>query len=104
MKTTIVAAVFAMFASAAANAQQDYPNRPIRLIVLTAAGSTGDITSRIVGQKISGSLGQPVIVENRPGANGAIGMQAVAKSNPDGYTLVVGSDIKIAKDAGIEKQ
>ncbi|OGA35832.1 MAG: hypothetical protein A3F75_07885 [Betaproteobacteria bacterium RIFCSPLOWO2_12_FULL_64_23] len=91
MKIAIAATVFALFASMTAHAQQDYPNRPIRLIVPFTAGSTSDISARLIGQKISESLGQPVLVENRPGASGTIGMQAVAKSKPDGYTLAVGS-------------
>src|SRR3972149_5634807 len=91
MKIARAATVFALFASMTAHAQQDYPNRPIRLIVAFTAGSTSDISARLIGQKISESLGQPVLVENRPGASGTIGMQAVAKSKPDGYTLAVGS-------------
>lgn len=74
-----------------AHAQADFPNRPISLIVPFTAGSTSDISARAVAQKISGPLGQNVIVENRPGANGQIGMLAVARAKPDGYTLVVGS-------------
>ncbi len=91
MKTGIAATVFALFASMTVQAQQDYPSRPIRMIVPFTAGSTSDISARLIGQKISESLGQPVLVENRPGASGTIGMQAVAKSKPDGYTLAVGS-------------
>lgn len=72
-------------------AQTDYPNRPITLVVPYTAGSTSDISARALAQKISGPLGQSVIVENRPGANGQIGMQSVARAKPDGYTLVVGS-------------
>lgn len=74
-----------------AHARGDYPSRAIRMVVPFTAGSTSDVTSRLVAQAISGPLGQPVVVENRPGANGIIGMGAVAKSAPDGYTLVVGS-------------
>lgn len=69
---------------------QSYPMRPIRLIVPLTPGSTSDVTARVIAQKISGPLGQPVIVENRPGANGGIAMQAVARSKPDGYTFAVG--------------
>jgi tripartite-type tricarboxylate transporter receptor subunit TctC len=78
-------------AAAHASAESAWPSQPIRMIVPFTPGSTSDIAARAMAQKIQGPLGQPVIVENRPGANGAIGMQAVAKSRPDGYTLVVGS-------------
>lgn len=72
-------------------AGESYPNQPIRLIVPFTPGSSSDVTARAIAQNISGPLGQPVTVENRPGANGGIGMQAVARSKPDGYTLVVGT-------------
>lgn len=74
-----------------AQAQEPYPNQPIRFIVPFTPGSSSDVTARAIAQKISGPLGQPVTVDNRPGANGGIGMQAVARSKPDGYTLVVGT-------------
>jgi tripartite-type tricarboxylate transporter receptor subunit TctC len=68
-------------------AQERYPSRPIRLIVAFAAGGTTDYVARIVADKLKGPLGQSVVVENKPGANGAIGADYVAKSEPDGYTL-----------------
>jgi tripartite-type tricarboxylate transporter receptor subunit TctC len=68
-------------------AAQDYPARPVRLIVAFAAGGTTDYVARIVADKLKGPLGQTVVVENKPGANGAIGADFVAKSEPDGYTL-----------------
>jgi len=83
------AGVFAC--AAAAQAQPAWPSQPIKLVVPFTAGSTSDVTARAVAQRISAPLGQPVIIENRPGASGGIGMQAVARSKPDGYTLVVGS-------------
>lgn len=83
------AGVFAC--AAAAQAQPAWPTQPIKLVVPFTAGSTSDVTARAVAQRISAPLGQPVIIENRPGASGGIGMQAVARSKPDGYTLVVGS-------------
>ena len=70
---------------------QNYPGKPIRIIVQYGAGSTIDIIARIVGPKLHEGLGQPVIVENRPGAGGAIGMEAAAKAAPDGYTLTIGA-------------
>src|ERR1700744_691133 len=68
---------------------QAYPNHPIRLIVPFAAGGTTDIVARIVGDKLGRELGEPVIVENRGGAGGAIGADFVAKAYPDGYILGV---------------
>ena len=66
---------------------QDYPTRPIRLIVAFTAGGTTDFMARLIADRLKTSLGQSVIVENKPGANGAIGADYVAKAEPDGYTL-----------------
>jgi tripartite-type tricarboxylate transporter receptor subunit TctC len=70
---------------------QAWPSKPIRVIVPLTAGSASDVMARIVVDQLSQQLGQPVIVENRPGAGNTIGMSAVAKSEPDGYTLLVNS-------------
>jgi tripartite-type tricarboxylate transporter receptor subunit TctC len=72
-------------------AQSGYPNKPIKLIVPFPAGGSVDVTSRALAQKLSESLGQQVVVENRAGAGGNIGMDAVAKSAPDGYTIGMGA-------------
>jgi tripartite-type tricarboxylate transporter receptor subunit TctC len=69
-----------------------YPDHPIRLIVPFAAGGNADIVGRIVGEQISQALGQPVVVDNRGGAGGSIGAEAVARATPDGYVLLVGSN------------
>jgi len=69
--------------------QDAYPSRPIRLIVSFTPGGGADLTARTVGQGMSETLRQPVVVENRPGANGFVGAAAVAKSPPDGYTLLL---------------
>src|SRR5689334_25361011 len=68
---------------------QSYPNRPIHLIVPYAAGGTSDILARQIGPKLTEAWGQPVVVENKTGANGNVGADAVAKSAPDGYTLLI---------------
>jgi tripartite-type tricarboxylate transporter receptor subunit TctC len=70
-------------------AQGSYPNRPIRLIVPSAAGGGTDFTARAIGQHLSESVGQTVIVDNRPGAAGNIGVEIAARANPDGHTLVM---------------
>src|SRR5260370_17049487 len=77
-----------------ASAQEDpskYPTRPIHLIVGFTAGGGNDIIARIFGQKLSESLGQPVIIENKPGGGAIVATEYVAKSAPDGYTLLVGA-------------
>src|SRR5688572_28192787 len=84
----IFGAMTPVFAQTAA---KDYPVRPIRLIVTFPPGGPTDIVARAVGQKISEAWGQPVVVDNRAGAGGNIGMDLVAKSPADGYTLVLGS-------------
>ena len=68
-----------------------YPDRPVRMIVPFAAGGPGDIFARLIGQKLSGQLGQQFIIENRPGAGGNIGAGAVARAPADGYTLLIAS-------------
>jgi tripartite-type tricarboxylate transporter receptor subunit TctC len=86
-------AICAVFGPACAD---EWPERPIKLIVPYSAGGSGDIVARELAQKLSISLGQPVVVENRPGASGNIGTADVAKSTPDGYTLLMASDIQVA--------
>jgi tripartite-type tricarboxylate transporter receptor subunit TctC len=78
--------------SAQAQSADRYPERPIRLVVPFAAGGATDVLARLIGHKLTPALGQQVVVENRPGANGNIGTDSVAKSAPDGYTLVLVAD------------
>ena len=83
--------VFFLIALATAASAQPFPNKPIRLIAPFAPGGALDLIARGVGAKLSESLGQPVVVENRAGASGAIGSEAVARSAPDGYTILLGA-------------
>ncbi|CAG0999771.1 hypothetical protein ANRL2_03920 [Anaerolineae bacterium] len=76
----------------ASQAQQGFPNKPIRIISPFAAGSSTDLIARIVGQKLSENIGQPVIVDTRPGANGIVGAELVMRAAPDGYTLILASN------------
>src|SRR5690348_16085498 len=84
-----LSAVF--FSLAAILAHAAYPDRPVHIIVPWAPGGSTDILARAVADKLTQSLGQPVIVENKPGASGNIGSEMVAKAKPDGYTLLFGS-------------
>ena len=77
---------------AQAPAAANYPNKPIKAIVPFAPGSATDQIGRAFAQKMSEQLGQPIVVENRAGVNGMLGADAVAKSAPDGYTLLVGTN------------
>ncbi|MDB5855757.1 MAG: Tripartite tricarboxylate transporter family receptor [Herminiimonas sp.] len=81
------AALACLLPAAGAAAMDDWPARPLRLIVPFAPGSTPDLVARLVGERLSARLSKPVIVENRPGAGGNIGTDLVAKSAPDGYTF-----------------
>jgi tripartite-type tricarboxylate transporter receptor subunit TctC len=75
---------------------QPYPNKPLKIIVPFAPGGATDLIARAVGQKLTESMGQPVVVENRTGASGMLGADLVAKSPPDGYTLLMASTAEIA--------
>ena len=93
LSRTLVVALLALGAGAAF---AQYPSRPIRLIVPIPAGGAPDIVARVVGQKLSEVMGTPVVVENHAGSNGNIAGDLVAKSAPDGYTLLLGQDSLIA--------
>jgi tripartite-type tricarboxylate transporter receptor subunit TctC len=81
----------AAIASASAQAADDYPNKTIKIIVAAAAGGPTDLPARLASEILKNKLGQPVVVENRPGAGGAIGARAGASAPPDGYTLFMGN-------------
>lgn len=72
---------------------QDYPSKPIRLVIPWPAGGIADLRGRLIGERLAKALGQPVVIDNRPGADATIGAYAVAKSRADGYTILQGSNI-----------
>ena len=88
-----------LFLIAGTSEAQTYPSRPIRLILPFAAGGLVDVPGRILAQKLSADLGQPLVVENRPGAGSTIGADVVAKSKPDGYTLMITSTTHVITGA-----
>ena len=97
----ILAGLAAIAASPALAQAQWSPDRPIRVIVPFAPGGSTDITARLVAEAISARLGQPVVIENRPGAAGNIGSEAVARAAPDGYTLVMATSSTHATNAAL---
>ncbi len=94
MRIVLMLALAGIIATPAVQAQS-FPSRPIRIMAPFAPGGPVDITARIVAQKLGESLGQPVIVENRAGASGMIGAEQVAKSAPDGHTLLANASIHV---------
>src|SRR5580700_1886989 len=91
-----VALVLGFAAGMARSQTGDFPNRPIRMLVGFGAGGGTDIVARIVAQKMGESIGQSIVVENRTGASGLIAAEDVAKSPPDGYLLMMGSQTTLA--------
>jgi tripartite-type tricarboxylate transporter receptor subunit TctC len=93
IRNSLIGALFVALAANSAMAEDasKYPSRPIHIIVGFAAGGGNDVIARIYGQKLSDDLGQPVIVENKPGAGAIVATEYVSKAAPDGYTLLVGA-------------
>src|SRR5215475_704054 len=100
LRHAIAIAVLSVLSAGLADAQQPdaaaFPNRAVRIIVPFPAGGPSDVLARLIGQKMSEDWSQPVVVENRPGANTVIGAQVVAKAAPDGYTLLMAIDSTLA--------
>jgi len=101
MRALIAAAAWLLVAGSAL--AQAYPNRPIRLVIPWPPGQATDLAARIVADKLSQQLGQPVVPDNRPGAGGAIGTDAVAKAAPDGYTLLAASSGPVSIMPNLQK-
>jgi tripartite-type tricarboxylate transporter receptor subunit TctC len=94
---TTMAVLIAGVATAALPASaQTYPSRTVHIVVAYAAGGTGDIVARVIADKLAGALGQSVVVENRPGASGALGTKSVISAAPDGHTLLMGQTGEVA--------
>jgi tripartite-type tricarboxylate transporter receptor subunit TctC len=87
-KVNLIVLIGAVLVAAAALAQ-DYPTKPIKLVVPFSPGGASDLTARTLAQKMSENMGQTIVVDNKPGANGVLGIDAVAKSPPDGYTILL---------------
>jgi tripartite-type tricarboxylate transporter receptor subunit TctC len=88
IRAVLAAAAMLLAATVSASAQTDFPNRPIKIVVPLPPGATADTLPRIIGEKLTAKWGQPVIIENRPGAAQNLGAEAVARAEPDGYTLL----------------
>src|SRR5271163_1615460 len=87
--TRAVAIAAALCVGASSGLAQDYPMRPIRVIATSSAGGTSDIFMRVLGDELQKSLGQPIVIENRPGGAFNIGARACAEAAPDGYTICI---------------
>ena len=92
----LVAACVAAALSAPVFAQAQYPDRPLRAIVAFGTGGATDVIARIIATSMSQSLGQPVVIDNRPGADGIVAGEQVVKAAPDGYTLFFGTSTQIS--------
>jgi tripartite-type tricarboxylate transporter receptor subunit TctC len=105
-RTVVILACAAAFAASAlapssASAQSGYPSRQISFVVGFSAGGSTDIVARLIAEEMRKTLGQPIVVENKPGAGGNIGASIVAKAKPDGYTLLIGSVGPLAINASL---
>ena len=102
MLKKIFAAIAAMLMTATAVAQQ-YPSKPVRFVVPYAAGGATDLIARVIGERLAAGLGQPFVIDNRPGAATLLGAQLVAKAEPDGYTLLMATSTTLAINASLYK-
>ena len=102
LRSTVIAGALAVFAAPAAGLE--YPSRPIRFLVPVAPGGSTDSLARLVGQKLGERLAQQIVIDNRPGGGGLVGLEVAAKAAPDGYTLVSGGTGSIAINPSLYKK
>src|SRR4051812_2492314 len=102
MLRTAVALFLSLFA--VSSWAQAYPSKPIKIIVPYGVGGSADVYARYIGVKLQESLGHPVVIENRPGAGSIVGTDAVAKSDPDGYTLLMMSNTHTVNETLVPKK
>src|SRR5262245_9023301 len=98
------ALAFAFSVACGAAAAQSYPTHPVKIVVPYGVGGSADVYARLLGAKLQDSLGQPVVIENKPGGGSIVGTDAVAKSDPDGYTLLMMSNTHTVNETLIPKK
>lgn len=103
MRTTSILLIATALAASGTSVAQSYPTKPIRIVVVSTPGGSVDTLARTVGPKLAERWGQQVLVDNRPGAGGAIAAEIVAKSPPDGYTLIMGTVASFATNVSLRK-
>src|SRR5438128_10775153 len=101
---SVLAALLLLACGMGAVAAVDYPTRPVTLVVAFTPGGPSDVLARILGKKLEQILGQPFVIDNRPGAGGNIAAEAVAHAAPDGYTLLNGNNSILATNAALYKK
>jgi tripartite-type tricarboxylate transporter receptor subunit TctC len=99
-----VAGLILLLAATAAGSAIEYPSRPVTLVVAFTPGGASDVLARILGRKLEQILGQPFVIDNRPGAGGNVAAEAVAHAAPDGYTLLAGNNAILATNAALYKK
>jgi tripartite-type tricarboxylate transporter receptor subunit TctC len=103
MKTVMTLLAIGVFVAALPARAQDYPNKPITVVSAQSSGGASDTVVRAVQERLQAALGQPIVLENRPGAGGNVGAAQVARAAPDGHTLMVGTDAMMTSNVHLYK-
>ena len=103
LRSAICAVAFAILTASVPAMAQDYPSRAITLLVPQAPGASSDLLARTLGERLQALWGQPIVIENRPGAGGNVGAALVARAAPDGYTLMIGTDAMMTANQHLYK-